>query len=88
MCFFSDDLWENCNNARIFLDRKVRFFATFAGMVVLYNPLIFFRWTALGMSVCPSHFDFTFEFQSGMPCDGRTDRNTITQIFDKQWTTY
>ena len=39
--FFSDDLWENCNNARIFLDRKVRFFATFAGMVVLYNTLFF-----------------------------------------------
>ena len=57
-------------------------------MVVLYNTLFFPRWTALGMSVCPSHFDFSFEFQSGMPCDGRTDRNTITQIFDKQWTTY
>ena len=48
----------------------------------------FFLWTALSVSVCPSHFDFSFEFQSVMPCDGRTDRNTITQLFDKQLTTH
>ena len=54
MCFFSDDLWENYNNDRIYLDRKVRFFATFAGMVVLYNPL-FFSVGQLWVCLCVRH---------------------------------
>ena len=51
--FFSDDLWENCNNARICLDRKFRFFATSSGMFLICSPL-FIEYLCDCVSVCTS----------------------------------
>ena len=51
-------------------------------MVLLFNPLFFFFGTVMGTSVCPSHCDFSCDFQLVMSRDERTDRNAITQMFN------
>ena len=81
-CFVSNDLWENGYNALNLWNRKFWFFATSSRMVLLFNPLFFFFGTVMGTSVCPSHCDFSCDFQLVMSRDERTDRNAITQMFN------
>ena len=73
--FFSDDLWENCNNARICLDRKFRFFATSSGVVRLYSPL-FIKYLSGCVSVCVSvtgHQTLKFKQKNRIVTDIQTE---------------
>ena len=82
LCFFSDDLWENCNNARIFLDRKFRFFATSSGMFLICSPL-FIEYLCDCVSVCTSvtrHPTLKFKRKIKM---WRTHRHTQSCLEEK-----
>ena len=85
--FFSDDLWENCNNARIFVDRRFRFFATSSVMFLICSPL-FIKHLSDCVSVCTSvtrHLTLKFKRKIKM---WRTHRHTQSCPTEKKLVDY